>query len=106
EPAMRLRRVHTWYRAGGGLARRTLVPKGALAAPAGEEAAPAAGLCCRRGDLFREFIVRCVLVDPWIIGRPDDRDHRWDRRGVRLAKIGAGAEQGCCRDLRRFGRRG
>ena len=38
---------------------------------------PAAFLARRRTDLFLEFIaLGPFLVDPGIVGRPDDRDHR------------------------------
>src|SRR5437868_655607 len=72
-------------------------------APAGQEAAPAAGLRFRRSDLFRKFIAWLFLVDSWIIRWPDNRDHGRDRRSIRFAEIGAGTEQRRCRDLRRFG---
>src|SRR5205807_9448357 len=76
-------------------------------APAGQEAAPAAGLRLRRTDLFRKFIAWLFLVDSWIIRWPDNRDHGRDRRSIRFAELGAGTEQRRCRDVRRFGwRRG
>src|SRR5260370_3780294 len=62
--------------------RGRLSLENALAAPAGQETAPAAGLRFRRSDLFRKFVARRVLIDPGILGGADDRDHRWNRRGA------------------------
>src|SRR5437899_5442502 len=78
-----------------------------LTSPAGQKTAPAAGLGVRGIDLFREFIADGLVIDPGIVGRPDDGDHRWNvRRGapdVVLGNILARAEQRRCRHGRRFG---
>lgn len=47
-----------------------------VAAPAGQKSSPAAGLGLGRADLFREFVRRAVVVDPGIVGRPDERNDR------------------------------
>src|ERR1700753_2910944 len=46
-------------------------------APAGQKTAPAAFLARQRTALFLEFIaLGPFFVDPGIVGRPHDRDHR------------------------------
>ena len=50
--------------------------KWASRAPTGPESAPTAGLGLGRADLFREFVRRAVVVDPVIVGRPDERNDR------------------------------
>jgi hypothetical protein len=47
-----------------------------VAAPAGQKSPPAAGLGLGRADLLREFVRRAVVVDPGIVGRPDERNDR------------------------------
>src|SRR4051794_41813158 len=58
-------------------------PKCRSPAQARPESAPAAGLglCVvpGRADLFRKFIARTLVVDPWIIRGVDDRDNGGDR---------------------------
>ena len=51
---------------------------GRSAAPAGQETAPAAGLALGGVDLFRKLIDGGLVVDPGIVGRADDGDHRRD----------------------------
>src|SRR3981081_4486822 len=51
--------------------------------PAGQKAAPAAGLALRRIDLFREFIGYGFVIDPGIVGRPDNGNYR--RHGCHAA---------------------
>src|SRR6516164_6169096 len=68
-------------------------PDHALAAPAGPEAAPAAGLRLWRADLLGELVNRRVIVDSGIVGCPYQRDHGGDHGARRLAEIGARAKQ-------------
>src|SRR6266851_6878777 len=80
-----------------------------LTSPEGQKAAPAAGLGVRGTHLFREFIDEGVVIDPGIVGRPDDGDHgRNARRGTPdIGNIMARPEQWRRRYRRRFGwRRG
>src|ERR1700730_11490237 len=45
-------------------------------APAGQKAAPAAGLAWHGTDLFREFVTSRFVVDAGIVRRPDNGNHR------------------------------
>src|SRR5258707_11763627 len=67
------------------------------AAPAGQKTAPAAGLAGRGVDLFREFIADGFLIDPGIVWRPNNGNHRRDARGGAFGDIPARAEQWCRR---------
>src|SRR5258705_3767852 len=93
-----------------------LIETGAdLAAPAGQKAAPAAGLGVRRIDLFREFVADGLVVDPGIVGLPDNGNHGpnagWGGPGVILGNVLPLPEQwrrryACGFALRRGGGRG
>src|ERR1700738_341692 len=50
-------------------------------APAGQKTAPTAGLTLCGGDPFGEFICLGFVIDPGIVGRADNRDHRRDGGG-------------------------
>src|ERR1700676_1946936 len=58
-------------------ARKT-PPRADSPAPAGQEAPPTAGLTLCGGDPFGEFIGLGFVIDPGIVRRPDNRDHRRD----------------------------
>src|SRR2546421_12674588 len=58
---------------------------GCSAAPAGEEAAPAAGLALRRTDLFGELVRDGLVLDAGIIGWPHTG---LDRRNAVRAGLG------------------
>src|SRR5437763_16658753 len=87
------------------------------AAPAGQEAAPAAGLTLRRTDLFGEFVRDGLVIDPGIIGWPHNGNDRWNagraglghvlpltkyRRGRRDFSLGRRGRPRCRRRLGRF----
>ena len=46
--------------------------------PARKKAAPAAGLAGRGVDLFREFIAGGFVIDPGIVRRANNGNHRWN----------------------------
>src|ERR1700736_1192765 len=56
-------------------ARKT-PPRADSPAPAGQKAAPTAGLALCGSDPFGEFIGFGLVIDPGIVGRPDNRDPR------------------------------
>src|SRR5437868_14402245 len=87
------------------------------AAPAGEEAAPAASLALRRTDLLGEFIRDGLVLDAGIIGWPYNGNDRWNagraglghvlpltkqRRGRRGFGLGRRRRRRCRRRLGRF----
>src|SRR3954463_5702133 len=63
------------------------------AAPAGQKSAPAAGLGLRRADLLGKLIYRRLIVDPGIVGRPDDMNDLRDVLGRLLGDVLSAPDQ-------------
>src|ERR1700732_1265866 len=61
-------------------ARKT-PPRADSPAPAGQTAAPTAGLALCGSDTYGELSAFALVIDPGIVGRPDNRDRRRDGGG-------------------------